>query len=172
MTPRPMRAGVIGHPISHSLSPPIHRAWLAAKGLEGTYDAFDVAPHDLKAFVERHRGGETLRGVNVTIPHKEPALALADVADAAASGAGAANVLLFRSDGLVEARNTDGRGLLEALAIHTVLAAWCARVSQPLSPLRLALCPAPQDERDAAGRATVRHAAHDPQGIEMVLQEQ
>ena len=60
----------------------------------------------------------------------------------------------------------------EALAIHTVLAAWCARVSQPLSPLRLALCPAPQDERDAAGRATVRHAAHDPQGIEMVLQEQ
>lgn len=119
MTPGPMRAGVIGHPIGHSLSPPIHRAWLAAKGLDGTYDAFDVAPHDLKAFVERHRGGETLRGVNVTIPHKEPALALADVADAAASGAGAANVLLFRSDGLVEARNTDGRGLLEALAIHT-----------------------------------------------------
>jgi len=60
----------------------------------------------------------------------------------------------------------------EALAIHTVLTAWCARVSQPLSPLRLALCPGPPDERDAADRASVQAAADDPQGIEMVLQEQ
>lgn len=112
-----MRAGVIGHPIGHSLSPRIHRAWIAARGLDATYDATDVAPSELKAFVERHRGGGALRGVNVTIPHKEDALALADSADDAASRAGAANVLLFKPDGAVEARNTDGLGLLEALRI-------------------------------------------------------
>jgi shikimate dehydrogenase len=112
-----MRAAVIGHPIAHSLSPRIHRAWIAAQGLDATYDAVDVAPGDLKAFVERHRGGEALRGVNVTIPHKEDALALADGADEAATRAGAANVLLFRTDGVVQARNTDGLGLLEALRI-------------------------------------------------------
>jgi shikimate dehydrogenase len=114
-----MRAGVIGHPISHSLSPRIHQAWIAARGLDATYDAFDVAPDELKAFVERHRGGGTLRGVNVTIPHKEKALALSDIADDAAKLAGAANVLLFRPDGVVEARNTDGQGLLEALRTKT-----------------------------------------------------
>jgi len=115
MSSGPMRAGVIGHPISHSLSPRIHRAWIAARGLDAAYDAFDVAPHALKAFVESHRGGGTMRGVNVTIPHKEAALALADIADEVGQLAGAANVLLFRPDGVVEARNTDGRGMLEAL---------------------------------------------------------
>lgn len=119
MTAEPMRAAVIGHPIGHSLSPPIHRAWIAAKGLEATYDAFDVPPGDLKAFIERHRGGAILTGVNVTVPHKEQALALADAADGTAADAGAANVLLFRPNGVVEARNTDGRGLLEALRIAT-----------------------------------------------------
>ena len=113
-----MRAGVIGFPISHSLSPRIHRAWIKAAGLEAAYDAYEVAPGELKAFVEGHRGAGTLRGVNVTIPHKEQALALADIADAAASLAGAANVLLFRPDGVIEARNTDGQGLLEALRIR------------------------------------------------------
>jgi shikimate dehydrogenase len=112
-----MCAGVIGHPISHSLSPRVHRAWIAAQGLDATYDALDVAPGELKTFIERHRGGGALRGVNVTIPHKEQALALADIADDVASLAGAANVLLFRPDGVVEARNTDGQGLLEALKI-------------------------------------------------------
>lgn len=60
----------------------------------------------------------------------------------------------------------------EAFAIHTVLSAWCARVVEPLSPLRLALCPVQPDERDATGRVSVRPAAEDPQGGEMVLQEQ
>jgi shikimate dehydrogenase len=112
-----MRAGVIGDPIGHSLSPVIHRAWIKARGLDATYDAFQVSPGDLEAFVERHRGGGKLTGVNVTIPHKEQALALADATDEPARRAGAANVLLFLSDGRVEARNTDGQGLLEALRI-------------------------------------------------------
>jgi shikimate dehydrogenase len=111
------RAGVIGDPIGHSLSPAIHRAWIAALGLDAAYDAIEVAPAELEAFVRRHRGGGTLAGVNVTLPHKEQALALADAADDAARRAGAANLLLFAPNGRVEARNTDGQGLLEALRI-------------------------------------------------------
>lgn len=111
------RAGVIGHPIGHSKSPAIHRAWIAALGLDAAYDAYDVAPGDLAAFVDRHRGGGALAGVNVTIPHKEQALALADRADDAARQSGAANLLLFAADGSVEARNTDGLGMLAAFKI-------------------------------------------------------
>lgn len=112
-----MRAGVIGHPIGHSKSPAIHGAWIRALGLDADYGATDVAPEDLKAFIDRHRGGGALRGVNVTIPHKEAALALADVVDPSARAAGAANVLVFRPDGQVAARNTDGLGMLEAFRV-------------------------------------------------------
>lgn len=112
-----MRAGVVGHPVAHSLSPLIHGVWIGALGLDATFERFDVAPQDFEAFVDRHRRG-SLAGVNVTIPHKEVALRIADVVDAAAAGAGAANLLLFRPDGRVEARNTDGVGLLEAFRVQ------------------------------------------------------
>jgi shikimate dehydrogenase len=112
-----LKAGVIGHPISHSKSPAIHRAWIAALGMDASYDAYDVAPEGLADFIARHRGGAGLRGVNVTIPHKEQSLALADAADAAAGHSGAANVLLFKEDGTIEARNTDGLGMLAAFKV-------------------------------------------------------
>lgn len=109
-----MRAGVIGHPIGHSKSPAIHGAWIKALGLDAAYDAYDVAPSELAAFLEEHRGGHALRGVNVTIPHKEAAFRRADVVHSSAAKAGAANVLLFRPDGQIEARNTDGEGMMAA----------------------------------------------------------
>ncbi len=108
-----LRAGVVGHPISHSLSPLIHGAWIAAAGLDATYEAFDVAPDDFAAFIETVRG--SLSGLNVTVPHKETALALATRVLPAAQSAGAANLLVFR-DGEIIADNTDGVGLLAALA--------------------------------------------------------
>ena len=108
-----MRAGVVGHPIQHSLSPLIHGAWIAAAGLDGSYEKFDVAPVDFAAFFEDKR--RVLTGLNVTVPHKEAALALATRATPAASSAGAANLLTFR-DGEIVADNTDGVGLLAALA--------------------------------------------------------
>lgn len=114
MTSRRLAAGVIGWPVKHSLSPLIHGLWLNAAGLDGRYDAIEVAPQDFAATVARLRA-EGLRGLNVTVPHKEAALALADRADPAARAAGAANLLLFGEHG-VEARNTDGIGLLAALA--------------------------------------------------------
>lgn len=106
-----MRAGVVGDPIAHSLSPLIHGAWIEASGLEASYERLHVPSDDFAGFVARER--RVLKGVNVTIPHKEAALALADTASALARACGAANVLLFDGD-RVEARNTDGDGLLGA----------------------------------------------------------
>ncbi|MBN9318263.1 MAG: shikimate dehydrogenase [Caulobacterales bacterium] len=106
-------AGVCGWPVKHSLSPLIHGAWLQAAGVDGAYERFEVAPEDFAAFVAEARG--RLAGVNVTVPHKEAALALADTVSPVARAAGAANVLTFR-DGAIQADNTDGVGLLAALA--------------------------------------------------------
>jgi shikimate dehydrogenase len=109
-------AGVIGRPVRHSLSPVIHNAWLAAAGIDGVYVALSPAPDRLAAFIDGLRGGAVLRGVNVTVPYKEQALALADLANDRARNAGAANLLRFEADGAVVADNTDGAGLLGAFA--------------------------------------------------------
>ena len=96
-----IRAGVVGHPVAHSLSPLIHSAWIEATGIDADYGLFDIAPENFAAFVASHRGGGGLRGVNVTVPHKEAALACATQAHPTARRAGAANMLLFEPDGSV-----------------------------------------------------------------------
>lgn len=106
--------GVCGQPIRHSMSPVIHNAWIAAAGLDAAYVPFAPAAERFETFVEGLRGG-AVRGVNVTIPFKERALALADTASDLARMAGAANLLLFAADGSVHADNTDGPGLLGAI---------------------------------------------------------
>ncbi|HEX6859434.1 MAG TPA: shikimate dehydrogenase [Caulobacteraceae bacterium] len=108
-----IRAGVVGNPIGHSLSPAIQNAWIAAANLDAEYDAF-VGPLDGFADFIGGLQERGLRGVNVTIPFKEEALALADEASELAKLAGAANLLVFE-DGRVRADNTDGPGLLVAL---------------------------------------------------------
>lgn len=111
-------AGVAGRPIRHSLSPRLHNAWIAAAGLDAAYVAFSPPEHGFAAFAVGFRGG-TIRGLNVTLPFKEEALRLADDASPLARAAGAANLLLFHEDGRIEARNTDGEGLLYAFARQT-----------------------------------------------------
>lgn len=106
-------AGVAGSPVTHSLSPLIHGAWLTAAEIDGAYVPF--APANFIDFAQGLRGG-AVRGLNVTIPFKEDALSLADEADDLARLAGAANLLLFPKDGRILARNTDGPGMLGALA--------------------------------------------------------
>jgi shikimate dehydrogenase len=108
-------AGVVGQPIAHSMSPVLHNAWLAAAGIDGVYVAFAVAEDRFGRFVEGLRGGSAA-GLNVTLPFKGEALALADEASPRARMAQAANVLLFRADGAIVADNTDGLGLLGAFA--------------------------------------------------------
>lgn len=110
-----IRAGVVGWPIGHSLSPLIHGAWIEAVGLDATYEAFpapDEAAFD--ALIDLGRTG-ALRGLNVTAPWKERALAAADEATDRAAVAGSANLLIF-DRGRVRADTTDGEGLLAALA--------------------------------------------------------
>lgn len=108
-------AGVAGHPVRHSLSPLIHNAWLDAAGLDGVYVAFAPDADRFEVFVEAFRGG-AIRGLNVTVPFKEVALACADVVSPRAEAAAAANLLTFESDGTIAADNTDGIGLLGAFA--------------------------------------------------------
>ncbi|MDB5536353.1 MAG: shikimate dehydrogenase [Devosia sp.] len=104
------KAFVIGHPINHSRSPLIHGTWLAEHGIDGSYEAIDVAPAELLAFFERLRGGE-FAGGNVTIPHKEAVFALCDSVDPLAKTIGAVNTLVVR-DGKVHGTNTDYLGFL------------------------------------------------------------
>ena len=104
--------GVIGHPISHTLSPRMHNAAFAASGSDYVYVAMDVEPQDLPAAVA---GLEALGfcGFNVTTPHKEAILPLLDELDEAALVSGAVNTVLVSSDGL-RGTNTDGSGFVEA----------------------------------------------------------
>lgn len=108
-------AGVVGAPVAHSLSPFLHGRWIAAAGLDAAYVPFAPPAARFEALIEGLRGG-AIRGLNVTAPFKRAALALADRADAAARAAGSANLLLFEADGCIEARSTDGHGVLAALA--------------------------------------------------------
>jgi shikimate dehydrogenase len=105
--------GVLGHPVRHSRSPAMHNAAFEALGLDWRYLKLPVAPADLERTV-RALSESGYRGVNVTIPHKEAALALADQAGDAAGAIGAANTLTFEG-GAIRADNTDAAGLLAAL---------------------------------------------------------
>jgi shikimate dehydrogenase len=103
--------GVCGWPVAHSRSPQMHNAALAAVGLTGwRYLRLPLPPEVFEETV-RALPAAGFRGVNVTIPHKHAALALADEATDAARAIGAANTLTFE-DGAILADNTDAPGLL------------------------------------------------------------
>ena len=108
-------AGIAGHPVAMSLSPAIHSAWIAAAGLDAVYVPFRPAPDGFERFARGLKAG-AIRGINVTAPFKEQALALADEADETARACGSANLLIFHEEGWTEARSTDGLGMLAAFA--------------------------------------------------------
>lgn len=107
-------AGVIGSPVAHSRSPRLHRHWLNTYGIAGYYVPMDVARADLEQVLRTlpHMG---FVGVNVTLPHKEAVMAIADQITDRATLIGAANTLTFRRDGKIFADNTDGYGFLANL---------------------------------------------------------
>jgi shikimate dehydrogenase len=108
-------AGVAGAPVRHSLSPLIHNAWIAAAEIDAVYVPFAPCGDDFTRFAEGLRGG-VIRGLNVTVPFKEAALGVADEVSDRAELAGAANLLVFNTDGRITADNVDGLGLLGAFA--------------------------------------------------------
>ncbi|MBP7002410.1 shikimate dehydrogenase [Amaricoccus sp.] len=110
----PLLAGVLGWPIRHSRSPQLHGHWLARYGIRGHYVPLAVRPEDVPAALAAlPKLG--FRGVNVTIPHKEAALALAARATPTAELIGAANTLTFDANGGFEADNTDAYGFVRNL---------------------------------------------------------
>ena len=112
--PRIPLAGVIGSPVAHSRSPALHAHWLRRLDLPGHFVPLDVAEVDLReVLAAMPRMGFV--GCNVTIPHKESVLKLADLVTDRAALIGAANTLIFRTDGRMHADNTDGYGFVENL---------------------------------------------------------
>jgi len=106
---------VIGHPVAHSLSPVIHNRAFRETGINGVYLAFDI--ENLRDFITglREMG---IRGVSVTIPHKEKVMEYTDEIDSVAGYIGAVNTL-FYSDGMIRGYNTDGTGAMRALQEKT-----------------------------------------------------
>src|SRR4051794_14371191 len=109
------RLGVLGWPVAHSRSPAMHNAALAALGLKDWYYQRLPAPPEVLADTVGGLHGKGFVGANVTIPHKEAALALADSATEEARAMGAANTLSFGADGAIAASNTDAPGFIAAL---------------------------------------------------------
>ena len=107
-------AGVIGSPVAHSKSPQLHRHWLKAYGIPGYYIPMDVAPENLKQVITTLPKAGFV-GVNITVPHKEKVMEIADLITDRAILIGAANTLIFRKDGKIHADNTDGYGFVENL---------------------------------------------------------
>ena len=107
-------AGVIGSPVAHSRSPRLHRHWLTTYGIQGHYIPMDVTAGDLEHVI-RTLPKMGFVGVNVTIPHKEAVMNIADQITDRATLIGAANTLIFRPDGKIHADNTDGYGFITNL---------------------------------------------------------
>ncbi|TCV92845.1 shikimate dehydrogenase [Luteibacter rhizovicinus] len=105
------RFAVFGHPIAHTLSPEIHRAFAAQCGIRLSYEAIDATPEQFPEAVRRFFAEGGL-GANVTLPHKGAACLLADEHTAMAGRCGTANVLTPLVGGRIEAHNTDGDGMV------------------------------------------------------------
>jgi shikimate dehydrogenase len=108
------RYGVIGHPIAHSKSPVIHRLFAEQTGQDITYEAFDIAPEELEERVQALVGAG-IRGLNVTVPHKQAVARLCARLSPRARLAGAVNTLVVQRNGAIEGENTDGTGLVNDL---------------------------------------------------------
>ena len=103
--------GLIGHPVEHSFSPPMHNAAFNALNLDYAYVAFDVNPNNLKEAIEGAKA-LNIKGFNVTIPHKIDVMEYLDEVDEVASLIGAVNTIDFKN---LKGYNTDGIGAVKAI---------------------------------------------------------
>lgn len=124
-------AGIVGHPVGHSLSPIMHNRAYKAMGFDGVYVKFDVPEtyEDFCRFIEaiRSRPWMDVMGLSVTIPHKTHALRYLQENGAAidplAEKIGAVNTIVFGPAGALSGHNTDYRGVLETLRVQAQLPA-------------------------------------------------
>ncbi|MAZ03449.1 MAG: shikimate dehydrogenase [Sneathiella sp.] len=117
-------AGVMGWPISHSLSPRLHGYWIEKYGLNAEYRAWPVKPEELAQKLTALKSdcaaeGAVFRGTNLTIPLKETAFDVVDTLDPSATRIGAVNTVVLDEKGGLTGRNTDGIGFTDSLAEET-----------------------------------------------------
>jgi shikimate dehydrogenase len=124
MTEATLKAGVIGWPIGHSLSPHLHGFWLEHYKIDGEYLPFAVETENLKSFL-KGLADQGRRGTNVTLPHKETTLSVVDQIDEQAKRVGAVNTVVVQKDGSLLGSNTDGFGFLENM--HDQNPKWAAK---------------------------------------------
>ena len=106
--------GLIGHPVSHSLSPPMHEAALGYCGLSGQYKLFDILPENLSSTIKKLKEAGMV-GFNVTIPHKDAIFRLVTQHSNEAQRARAVNTVRTMDDGTLLGHNTDIAGFTKAL---------------------------------------------------------
>jgi shikimate dehydrogenase len=122
-TGRTRIAGIMGWPVAHSRSPLLHGYWLQKYAIDGAYVPLPIRPeHFAQAFRALPLLG--FAGGNITVPHKQAALANADRVDAVARRIGAVNAIVIDANGQIEGRNTDGLGFIGNL--HAAQPGWQA----------------------------------------------
>jgi shikimate dehydrogenase len=109
----PIRLGVLGNPVAHSLSPEIQNAALRQSKIDVQYARFQISPDELDEALQLSRE-LNLIGLNLTVPHKIAALALVDDVDEEAKQSGAINTIALRHSKLIGS-NTDGQGFSRAI---------------------------------------------------------
>jgi shikimate dehydrogenase len=114
ITGRTRLAGIMGWPVTHSRSPALHNFWIDEHGIDGAYVPLPVPPEHL-AQALRALPALGFRGCNLTLPHKQAALAIVDHVDPLARRIGAMNTVIVAPDGSLEGRNTDVFGFRENL---------------------------------------------------------
>jgi len=119
-----IKTGVVGWPISHSLSPRLHGYWLDKYNISGEYLAYAVKPEALGDFL-KSLPEKKIIGVNLTVPHKEIVLPFLDEIDEVARRIGAVNTIIVQKDGRLFGRNTDGYGFLTNLKAYA--ATWSSQ---------------------------------------------
>ncbi len=107
-------AGVMGWPVMHSRSPMIHNHWFAQHGLKGSYVPLAIRPEGLAAAL-RALPALGFAGCNITIPHKEAAMAIVDEVHASARAIGAISCVTVRPDGTLLGSNNDAHGFIRNL---------------------------------------------------------
>lgn len=110
----PLRLGVMGDPVAHSASPPMHDAALSTAGLPLRYARLHIRPAELAEALGL-LAGTGFVGVNLTIPHKAAALPLLDAVDPSAVRLGVVNTVRVEADGRLRGFNTDGPGFVRAV---------------------------------------------------------
>jgi shikimate dehydrogenase len=114
MSDQIIKAGVIGWPIDHSLSPRLHGFWLQKYGIKGSYEAIAVDKKSLPSMME-NLAKDGFSGLNITVPHKESVLQHLHTISDQARRIGAVNTVVVDENGQLSGTNTDGYGFIENL---------------------------------------------------------